>query len=60
VQAGDLHRDHDVIVFPSQGSSGTSLVYDQEAEARPITNSETPDLATLDPTVAVSAALQPP
>ncbi len=47
VRAGDLRRDYDVVLLPSQGRDGKSLVYDLEPKDRPIAYTKTPEFRNL-------------
>jgi hypothetical protein len=47
VRAGELRRDYDVIVVPSQGGSGKSLVYDLAPQDRPVAYTKTPEYQNL-------------
>ncbi|HKJ03834.1 MAG TPA: M14 family zinc carboxypeptidase, partial [Longimicrobiales bacterium] len=47
VRQGDLLRDYDVIVMPSQGRDGKSLVYGLEPQDKPIAYTRTPEFKNL-------------
>jgi hypothetical protein len=47
VRAGELRRDYDVIIFPSQGRDGRSIVYDLEPKDRPIAYTQTAEFQNL-------------
>lgn len=47
VRAGELRRDYDVIVVPSQGGSGRGIVYDVAPVDRPVAYTQTPEYRSL-------------
>ncbi len=47
VRAGDLRRDYDVIVVPSQGRDGKGIVYDVAPRDRPIAYTQTAEFRSL-------------